>query len=143
MALGAALAVYLGVTCARIAPYYLDYYGEVVGGAGRVQRARLFEVAWWGEGIGEAVAYVNAHAAPGERLYKLVQPNHVNWFREDLWRNETSAPALAQWIVVNDAGIFAGGGRFEVPPDAELVHDVRAGGASLVRVYRRDGGREK
>jgi 4-amino-4-deoxy-L-arabinose transferase-like glycosyltransferase len=136
-ALGGVLGLYLVVTCARIAPYYIDYYGEAVGGAGRAQVRKLFEVGWWGEGIGEAVAYTNTHAAPGARLYKLMVPTHVNWFREDLWRAEVAAPFLAEWIVVNDAGIRTAGGRFALPPDAELVHDVRAGGASLARVYRR------
>ncbi len=139
---GALLGAYLVVTCARIAPYYIDYYAEPVGGAGRAQAARLFEVGWWGEGIGEAVAYVNAHAPPDARLFKLLQPTHVNWFRADLWKREAGAPASAEWIVVNQAGIYAndaqpGRPRFTLPVDAELVHEVRAGGASLARVYRR------
>jgi 4-amino-4-deoxy-L-arabinose transferase-like glycosyltransferase len=133
----AVVGVYLAGACARVSPYELDYFGEQVGGAGGVQRRHLFETGWWGEGIAEAVDYVNAHAAPGARLYKLVVPTHVNWFRDDLWRAEVRAPEEAEWIVVNDAGIFAGGGRFVPPPDTALVLDVRAGGASLARVYHR------
>jgi 4-amino-4-deoxy-L-arabinose transferase-like glycosyltransferase len=140
-ALSAALAAYLLLTCARIHPYYLDYFAEAVGGAGRVQEQNLFETGWWGEGIGEAVDVVNASAAPDAKLYKLVQPTHVNWFRDDLFRHEVSSPTAADWIVVNDAGVFAndvlaGRPKFQLPADAQLVHDVRAGGASLVRVYR-------
>jgi 4-amino-4-deoxy-L-arabinose transferase-like glycosyltransferase len=141
-ALVGALAAYLLLTCARIHPYYLDYFAEAVGGTGRVQERKLFETGWWGEGIASAVDHVNANAAPGAKLYKLLQPTHVNWFRDDLFRAEVGSPAAADWIVVNDAGIFANDvlarrPPFVLPPDAQLVHDVRAGGASLVRVYRR------
>ncbi len=126
----------------RIYPYYIDYFDEATGGAGRVQEKGLFETGWWGEGIAEAVDYVNANAAPGARLNKLIVPTHVNWFRDDLFKNEVGSAAAAEWIVVNDAGIYAndvlaGRPHFTVPPDAQLVHDVRAGGASLVRVYHR------
>ncbi len=141
-ALVGALAAYLLLTCVRIHPYYLDYFAEPTGGTGRVQAQQLFETGWWGEGIADAVDYVNGHAAAGAKLYKLVQPTHVNWFRDDLFRAEVGSPAAADWIVVNDAGVFtndvlARRAPFVVPPDAQLVHDVRAGGASLVRVYRR------
>jgi hypothetical protein len=142
MGLAVAFGLYLAIACARIQPYYLDYFGEAVGGTGGVQRRLLFETGWWGEGIAEAVDYVNAHAAPGAKLYKLVQPTHVNWFRDDLFRAEAPSAGAAEWIVVNDAGVYtndelARRPRFVVPADAELVHDVRAGGASLVRVYHR------
>jgi 4-amino-4-deoxy-L-arabinose transferase-like glycosyltransferase len=136
-AMVAVFGLYLAITAARIAPYQLDYYGEATGGAGVAQGRQLFEVGWWGEGIGEAVDVVNRSAPIGAKLYKRLTPNHVNWFRADLWRNEVREPALADWIVVNDAGLRELGGRFVLPDGAELVHDVRAGGASLVRVYRR------
>jgi 4-amino-4-deoxy-L-arabinose transferase-like glycosyltransferase len=134
---GGLVALYLAVTCLVIRPYYIDYYAEPIGTA-RAQRGKLFEVAWWGEGIAEAVAYVNRHAAPDARLYKAIDATHVGWFRDDLFRREVQSPGQAEWIVVNDAGAFARklgvGWR---PSGFELVHDVRAGGASLVRVYRR------
>lgn len=143
-ALAAALALVLGVTWARTQPYHLDYYNELGGGAGEAQRAQRFEVAWWGEGIAEAVDYTNAHAQPGDTLFKLISPNHVNWFTAALWRGEVQDPLRADWLVVNDAGIFVNdvllkAKAFQVPADAVLVHDVRVQGASLVRVYRRKG----
>ena len=106
-ALAGALVAYLLLTCLRIHPYYIDYYAETLGGPGHVQARQLFEVGWWGEGIASAVEHVNAHAAPGARLFKLLQPTHVNWFRDDLFRAEVQAPQAAEWIVVNDAGIYA------------------------------------
>jgi hypothetical protein len=134
-----ALVLYLAVTFARVHPYPLDYFAEHVGGSRTVAARRWFEVGWWGEGIGEAVAHVNAHASPGARVYRLLQPTHLNWFRHDLWADTT--PEGADWLVVNDAGLDAaplfGQPPFRLPADATLVHEVMAQGASLVRVYRR------
>jgi 4-amino-4-deoxy-L-arabinose transferase-like glycosyltransferase len=47
----ALFTLYLAVTCARVHPYYLDYYGEHVGGPAGVARAKRFEIGWWGEGL--------------------------------------------------------------------------------------------
>ncbi|HSK05411.1 MAG TPA: glycosyltransferase family 39 protein [Kofleriaceae bacterium] len=134
LALAAAAAAYLGVTAARTAPYYLDYYGEHVGGAGTVAARRWFEVAWWGEGLDRAVAYVNAHAAPGAPVHReCVAPGHLTWFRDDLWAPMTRDPREAAWIVV-----YAPAARgCPVPPDATKVHEVVHDGAVLAAVYRR------
>jgi 4-amino-4-deoxy-L-arabinose transferase-like glycosyltransferase len=132
--LAAALGLYLAVTCARIYPYYLDYYGEQVGGAGRVAERRAFEMGWWGEGIGDAVSYVNAHAVEGASVYRRLEPNHVSWFRADLWRHlRESSPDQADWLVVNGLSVRP----FVPPADAVLAYEVSAQGAPLVRVYRR------
>lgn len=137
-ALVGALALYLAVACARIHPYYLDYYAEHVGGPGKVARRGWFEIGWWGEGIAEAIAVVNARAAPNASVCRLVVPDHTTWFREDLWRRMTKIPSQAEWIVVNGPGIRRGDGRDpRVPADAVLEHVVEAQGAPLVHVYRR------
>jgi 4-amino-4-deoxy-L-arabinose transferase-like glycosyltransferase len=131
---GTVLGLYLLVTCVRIYPYYLDYYGEQVGGPANVARNKLGETAWWGEGIAEAVSYVNAHAEQGAVVARLVQPAHVTWFRGDLWPRLTDNPAGAGWIVVNN--LWEASRPARLPPGATLVHEVRAQGASLVRVYQ-------
>lgn len=130
----AAVVAYLAITAARIAPYYLDYFGEHVGGAGQVARARWFETAWWGEGVHEAVAYVNAHAAPGARVFReCIEPAHLAWFREDLWTPMTRDQRQATWIVAY-APLTRG---CSIAPDAVRVFEVRAAGAPLAIVYRR------
>jgi len=65
---------YLVVTSLIIHPYYLDYYNEIVGGPKNVYKHRWFEIAWWGEGIKEAVEYVNATASPGAYIWLKVIP---------------------------------------------------------------------
>jgi hypothetical protein len=137
-AAGAALLLYLGVVDLRIHPYYLDYYGEHVGGPAGVARRRRFELGWWGEGIDRAVDHINAHAAPGARVdRRRAVPSHVTWLRGDLWKPEiTSGPwpsPQADWVIVNELTWRP----FTPPPDLVLAHEVSAMGAPLVRVYRR------
>ena len=132
-AAGAVLTLYLAVTCWRIHPYYLDYYGEQVGGPATVARHRWFEVGWWGEGIADAVAYINQHAAPGASVSRsCVAPSHLTWLRGDLWDHQ-APPAAADWILWYEPASE----RCPVPPRALLVHEVRAQGAPIARVYRR------
>lgn len=134
-AAGALLVIYLAVACARIHPYYLDYYGEQVGGPAGVAAHRRFEIAWWGEGVADAVDYVNANAAPDARVHKLcVEPSHLTWLRGDLWPREARRPSDADWIIVYQPSWK----KCSLPPGAELVHEVTAQGAPLARVYRRD-----
>ena len=131
---GAALFAYLAIVCARIHPYYLNYYGEHVGGPARVAEAQTFEIAWWGEGLHEAIAYLNEHAEPNAAVHKAcVLPNHLAWMRYDLWASEVRRVERARWIV-----IYGPSWRdCPVPDDAERVFEVRAQGAPLARVYRR------
>ncbi len=132
-AVAAVLVTYLGVTAARIHPYYLDYYGEHVGGPAGVAARRLFEVGWWGEGIAEAVDHLNRHAAQGARVYKrCVAPSHLTWLRADLWLREAQRIEQADWILVYSPA----GADCPVPPGAVLAHEVSAQGAPLARVYR-------
>ena len=133
-ALAALAAVYLAITLVRIHPYYLDYFGEQVGGPGSVAAHGSFETAWWGEGLDRAVAYVNANAAPGARVDRdCIEPAHLAWFREDLWTPMTHVPAEAAWIVS-----YAPATRpCPVPPDARRVFTVIADGVVLAAVYER------
>ncbi len=131
------LVGYLGFTCFRIQPYYLDYFGEQVGGPAAVQQKRWFEVGWWGEGIADAVEHVNARAHKGDVVARLVYPTHVTWFREDLWEHLVEQPGNADWYVVNDLWELDRG-PFVPPPGVRLVYQVEAEGASLARVYHRE-----
>ncbi|HVK76189.1 MAG TPA: glycosyltransferase family 39 protein [Kofleriaceae bacterium] len=130
----AALAAYLVIVCARIHPFYLDYYGEQVGGTAAVARARRFEVAWWGEGLEPAIAYVNRHAEPGDRVHRAcVEPIHLTWFRGDLWE-PVADPRAARWIVHYQPSWRP----CPLPAGASRVYTVWAQGAPLAHVYRHD-----
>ena len=130
--LAIALVGYLGVVVVRIHPYYLDYFGEQVGGAGTVAERGLFETAWWGEGVDRAVAYVNAHAAPNAPVDRdCILPAHLAWFRADLWTPMVHDPNKAAWIVRYSTAACP------VPKDARAVFSVMADGAVLATVYER------
>lgn len=133
-AIAAAFISSLAVAAARIHPYYLDYYGEHEGGTFAVAQDRRFEVAWWGEGLAEALAVINERAAPGARVHKgCVEPSHLAWLRGDLWASEVRDPARADWILIYQPAWR----DCPVPPGFELAHEVTAAGAPLARVYRR------
>ena len=129
----AALVIYLGVVDVQTHPFYLDYFGEQVGGAGAVATRGWFETAWWGEGVADAVAYVNAHAAPGDAVYRdCIEPVHLAWFREDLWPALAQSPADARWIVA----YAPAGHRCPVPAGAQRVYAVTSGDLVLAEVWQ-------
>ncbi len=134
IALAGVLVLYLGITLVRVHPYYLDYFGEHVGGAGTVASRKWFETAWWGEGVDRAVDYVNEHAAPAAKVHReCIDVAHLAWFREDLWSSMVRVPQDATWIVV-----YAPARRpCPVPPDARKVFSVTTDGAVLAEVYQR------
>ena len=133
-AIAAAVVAYLAVTLVGVHPYYLDYFGEQVGGAGAVAARGWFETAWWGEGVDRAVGFVNANAAPGARVDRhCIEPVHLAWFREDLWTAMTDDPRQASWIVSYAPASHG----CALPPDARQVFAVTADGAVLAAVYQR------
>jgi 4-amino-4-deoxy-L-arabinose transferase-like glycosyltransferase len=128
-----ALVVYMSITLMRQHPYYLDYYGEQVGGPEEVAQKSIAETAWWGEGLAEAVGYVNAHAAPGARVFRnCILPVHLAWFREDLWPTMTNQLRSAEWVVAYSPLT----NRCPIPPELERAYVVEVRGAVLAIVYR-------
>jgi 4-amino-4-deoxy-L-arabinose transferase-like glycosyltransferase len=131
------VVLYLGITLVRVHPYYLDYYGELVGGAGQVSRRGFAETAWWGEGLEAAVDYVNANAKPGARVFRnCIEPAHLAWFRQDLWQPMTNQLRGADWVVAYSPQSK----RCPVPPEMERAFVVEVQGAILAIVYRVRGG---
>ncbi|MBL4636460.1 MAG: glycosyltransferase family 39 protein, partial [Kofleriaceae bacterium] len=131
---GALLTLYLTIVCIRIHPFYLDYYGEQVGGPKAVAAAKRFEIAWWGEGMNQALDYLNENAEPDARVYKACfQPGHLAWMRGDLWPKEARRPQDADWFLVYQPSVRG----CPIPKDTELVFEASAQGAPLARVYRR------
>lgn len=54
---------FLMIACVKIHPYYVDYYNSV----GKMRRNCL--IGWWGEGMGEAIAYVDEHAPKNSSVW--------------------------------------------------------------------------
>lgn len=130
--LGTGLAIYLIFSGFTVHPYYLDYYNELVGGPARVAETHRFEIGWWGEGIKEACDTISRMAPKGAKVHAYVHPLHVVDLRPDLQRTESFADA--DFVMWND--LF--NSRPELP-DHQIVHVVRAAGAPLVWVFKRQG----
>jgi 4-amino-4-deoxy-L-arabinose transferase-like glycosyltransferase len=129
----AVVALYLAIVCARIHPYYLDYYGEQVGGPSGVAARRDFELGWWGEGVSAAVRHVSTHAAPDDRVYRdCIDAVHLAWWSWPIWQHLAKTPAEADWIVVQPAYR-----KCPIPPGFTVDHTITAMGAPLVRIYHR------
>lgn len=132
---GAVFVAYLAVVSVRVHPYYLDYYGEQYGGPSRVAEEKSFEIAWWGEGLAEALAFLARKAPQDARVFKrCVTPyDHLAWMRADLWAREVTNAKAADWILEYQPSL----GRCRIPAGFEKAYEVQVAGAPLARVWRR------
>ncbi len=121
--------VYTWFALARIEPYPLDYFDELVGGASGVAAKRMFEVPWWGEGNLAAVRALDESAPKGARVFLALGPKHVvARLRDDLV--PVVDRASADYVLVSHLQYF------EQPPSGcALESTVRADGAPLVDTY--------
>jgi hypothetical protein len=129
--LGAAVVLYTLLAGRTVHPYYLDYYNELAGGPEVVERRRSFEIAWWGEGMKEALDHVGRIAPRGARVMIFAHPTHVVSLRDDLERVDVFEQA--DYVVFNK--LYNEAPRTD---QHHVIHVVRAGGAPLVWVYERN-----
>lgn len=119
----------------RFNPYQIDFYNYMVGGTKYVYEYRLFEVGWWGEGIYEAMQWVNDNAKEGASINIAYSPQHVapeprkdlQIFAGDFGQDYILLNTYSQWY--KEVGLS--------PDDYELVYSVEVAGAHLAEVYRR------
>lgn len=79
------LAAYMIMTLAAVHPFYITYYNEIVGGPGNVYDGKIMVVGFQGEGIHEAVEYVNSVAPEDSTIEFHSVPVHVTGnLREDV-----------------------------------------------------------
>jgi hypothetical protein len=136
----AVLAVGIGLYALHaglsVHPYYLDYYNEVAGGPKAASDRRLFEIAWWGEGLKEAVDFIARAAPEGATVHVHAHPTHVVHFRSDLKRVRDAKDA--DFVIHNNL--------FNPPiklPTHRTAYVVRANGGALVWVYQKEQGAKK
>jgi len=88
--------VYELVVIAQYHPYYLDYFNEFIGGP-RQAAERGIVAGYWGEGVREAVNYLNKVAEPGATVrFAVSEPTFIPHIREDLKVLEPFVPPSAQ-----------------------------------------------
>lgn len=71
------VAIYMFILLLQIKPYYLDYFNELIGGTGTVYKHRLFQIGWWGQGVGEAGKYLSKIISSNSKIGIAVSPVHV------------------------------------------------------------------
>ncbi|UJR79934.1 ArnT family glycosyltransferase [Sandaracinus amylolyticus] len=131
LAPAAAMALYGLVELRSVEPFPLDYYSELVGGPGGVAERQLFDVSWWAEGPGHAVAWLNEHAREGTR----VRIDTSNWdvrprLRDDLVEVPFRSRVPAEYVVTN-YHLYGD----PPPPGCERIHHVDVRGAPLASVW--------
>jgi hypothetical protein len=128
--LGAAAIVYVGVASARVHPYYLDYYNEIIGGASGAYTNRRLETGWWGEGTDRAIDYLNVHAPQGATVgFRGLVDHVVIGLRSDLRRQQSSP----DFFISTD---FSPGA--ERPAGYEEAYTLRSGQAPLAGVFQKE-----
>ncbi len=122
-----ALVGHVALSLALVEPYPLDYFNDAVGGPYGVFRDKRFELAWWGEGIGEALRYVDRVAPRGATVRLEVEPPDTHPpLREDL----ALTGGRADFVVANHYKY-----RLRRPPDCATAYRVTVRGAPLVEVF--------
>ena len=142
------LVAYAAGVCVWIHPYYLDYFNEILDGPAGMQRGKVCELSWWGEGITNLVDWVNANAPPNARVAEHFVPDFdVPTLRPDLSRVDEHSEA--DFIVFNDFSFAFAESRssadlsyFRAGPSAnwEVAYRATAGNQDIGWVYRRIGG---
>lgn len=140
----------LVVENAKIHPYYLDYYNQLVGGTNGAKDT--FLVGWWGEGMDKAIEFIDTHAKANSTVW-IYGPKSVALYhstRVDLNKTLAGEPlfhARAEWGMPQqvDKSILTvrrGDLTFYFPyyyPERHQQLDsdyVRALGVQYVLVYR-------
>ena len=90
----------------------------------------MFEIGWWGEGLGEAAGYIDRTAPRGATVAVMADPSHVFTLRPDLRRVHPSK--RPDYVIYNNLlnGPFSLAGYRQ-------AYVVDAGGAPLCWVYAR------
>lgn len=128
------LVAYLVFVNARIYPYFLNYYNEIVGGPAGVYSKKLFALGFYGEGIKEATEYVNKIATDGQTVHFEVIPDDVPYLdRPRLTRLDQSG---ADYLIINSNALSDPKKRsFIDTAGYQEIYAVKANGAPFVWVY--------
>lgn len=131
------VAIYLLVILVKISPYYLDYFNIVVGGTKNVYEKQLFQLGWWGQGIGEAADYVVKNAQKGSRVGIALSPATVMPALENFNVSKYEEKEKYDYIIVNYFNILREGfDDSKIRKQYNPVYVVRADGAFLATVYK-------
>lgn len=130
---------YFCLVLSKIRPYYLDYFSEVVGGNNYVYSHKLFQMGWWGQGIGPAVFYISKSehrnvtvAVSGPQPAQVV-PDLGNIKLMYYDKKKTYDYVLVPYFDV----VRLGFPEEELLEKYEIVHSINIDKAKLVKIYKK------
>lgn len=136
--------LYLGVTLSFTYPYFLDYYNELVGFTKNVEKKHLFMVGFYGQGIREALDYLEKIAPNNAKVKIILTPD-----RDVVFYDKRDSQIILRGKFIRTLGddydylII-----YRVAPEEEknkvdyqkinLIHTVKVLGAPIVRIYQKN-----
>lgn len=130
--------IYLSIILFRITPYYLDYFNNIVGGTKGVYEKKLFQLGWWGQGIGESAEYLSKNAIKGSKIGLAISPMVVMPNLPNQNVNKYQENVDYDYVIVNYFNIVREGfSDYQIVKNYKPVYFVMADGAKLVTVYKR------
>ncbi len=134
------VSMYLFIQLQAVTPYYIDYFNEVVGGNRNVYDKQLFQMGWWGEGIGEATYYIhNKEKRNVTVAIEGAQPEGVMPKLKNITAVYYQKDTQADYIIVPYFNIVRlGFVEQEILQKYHVVHSVYVGGAPFVKIYKRN-----
>lgn len=133
------ILLYLFVILFRITPYYLDYFNRFVGGAQGVYKEKSFQLGWWGQGLKEAFVYLEKNSPDKSTVGVAVSQIQLVPKSERLIIKPYIKGEKYDYVVVNFYHVIRD--KFDdsyIRKDYKVVHSVKADGAHLVEIYRRN-----
>ncbi len=125
----------------RIHPYYLDFYNAPSGGGRAALEQRRFEWSWWGEGLAGSVRYLHRHAKPPALVGMDVPARHTVVLHPDVKTTRPGTRPLPDFLLYAGEGLRSlwdqKARRWRHPPGYRVVHEERAEGVPLSRVYQK------
>lgn len=120
-------------------PFYLDYYNSLAGGPKLVSSGKLFDFGYWGEGIRDAVRYVNE--APGEtkRVYLKMLPVHVVPIFDSSVKLVDPIED-ADYVIINPTGMWLNETNYlnyDFPEHFEKVYEETIMDTPIITIYMR------
>ncbi|OGH11512.1 MAG: hypothetical protein A3B38_01750 [Candidatus Levybacteria bacterium RIFCSPLOWO2_01_FULL_36_13] len=128
---------YLLIIVKNNAPYFLNYYNELVGGQKGVYEKKYFHLGWWGDGMREAAIYLEQNAPKESNVGLAVNPPksfpNIKNLNLELYKDGKKY----DYIVVNYYHVLREGfDDSSIKRDYKLVHQIISGGAPIVSIYK-------
>ncbi len=125
----------------RFQPYQLDYYNALSGGPRAALERRYYEWSWWGEGLGNAVRWINRHGPRTARIGVDVPARHTMVLVPDMRTLPPGTRPRPDYLLYGGDGLRRlwdpKRHRWNHPPGYTVAHEERVAGVPLIRVYRR------